>query len=602
MDKRTVLGIILIVVITLLMPYYYKWMVGEQPQPPTPIQPADTVVRTEPAPERAVPETAPEKPLAMESNRPVENRSPLAGLDTTATDRQIHIETNLINATLSTKRGGNFTRWELKNYDYYLGGLVNLATRNNGLDIELMDPDGKNIQTIDYTLFTSISNDTSVVLDENNPTAEIEFYLPLQNGRLVKKFIFRYNSYSVEVIVKLENLQDVIINRRYFLNWVNGLQATEENINEDYSYARAYVYQVGELDNIDVSDEEKVTEEYSGRVDWTAIRTKYFLVSLIPHSPEQILSATLTGRGEKVDEILHKYYSASLEIPYAQSRAQLDTFTVYLGPMDYAVLKKYGVDLQTLVMNRDWYERLFRPISLLILPAFKFLHGFIPNYGLVIIIFSILIKLLLHPLTKKSYQSMSEMQYLQPKMTQLKEQYKNDPQRLNQEMMKLYKEHGVNPLGGCLPMFLQMPLLFALFIVFRSTIQLRGQPFFLWITDLSRPDALHLGFSLPFLGDTVHVLPFLMGITMIWQSKMTMTDPKQKFMIYFMPVFMIFIFYSLPSGLNLYYAVFNVLSMFQTRMIKKKMHPNDNGKEKQPEKKAPVQRKPTSKKAKKKRS
>jgi YidC/Oxa1 family membrane protein insertase len=123
-------------------------------------------------------------------------------------------------------------------------------------------------------------------------------------------------------------------------------------------------------------------------------------------------------------------------------------------------------------------------------------------------------------------------------------------------------------------MLLQMPVLISLFNVFRSTIQLRNQPFILWITDLSAPDALYLGFELPFIGDNIHILPIFMGITMIWQSKMTMTDPKQKLMMYFMPVFLIFIFYSLPSGLNLYYAIFNVLSMVQTRMIKKKMHPN----------------------------
>ena len=145
-------------------------------------------------------------------------------------------------------------------------------------------------------------------------------------------------------------------------------------------------------------------------------------------------------------------------------------------------------------------------------------------------------------------------------------------------MMKLYKEHGVNPLGGCLPMLLQMPVLFSLFIVFRSTIQLRSQPFIWWIDDLAAPDTLSLGFQLPFIGDSIHVLPILMGFTMIWQSKMTMTDPKQKAMIYFMPVFLIFIFYSLPSGLNLYYAIFNILSMVQTRMIKKKMHPEGESK------------------------
>ncbi|RMH84662.1 MAG: membrane protein insertase YidC, partial [Calditrichaeota bacterium] len=314
-------------------------------------------------------------------------------------------------------------------------------------------------------------------------------------------------------------------------------------------------------------------------VDWTAIRIKYFLVSIIPSAPEKVQSATLEGVGIKYDGVLTKNYSTSLELPYVHDPVYTDSFTVYLGPLDYKILKSYQVGLEDLVMNKDWYEGffLFRAINIyFILPAFNLLHKLIPNYGFVIIIFSILIKILLHPLTKKSYQSMSEMQYLQPKMAELREKYKDDPQRLNREMMRLYKEHGVNPLGGCLPTLLQMPLLFALFIVFRSTIQLRGAPFILWITDLSSPDKLHLGFSLPFIGDTIHILPLLMGLTMVWQSKMTMTDPKQKFMIYFMPIFLIFIFYNLPSGLNLYYAVFNLLSMFQTRYIKKKMHP-DNG-------------------------
>ena len=170
---------------------------------------------------------------------------------------------------------------------------------------------------------------------------------------------------------------------------------------------------------------------------------------------------------------------------------------------------------------------------------------------------------------------MSEMQYIQPLVAEIREKYKNDPQRMNKELMRIYKEHGINPLGGCLPTLLQMPLLFALFIVFRSTIQLRGQPFVLWITDLSSPDKLYFGVDLPLIGDNIHVLPIFMALTMIWQSRMTITDPKQKAMVYIMPVFMLFIFYSLPSGLNLYYSVFNVLSMVQTHMIRKKMHPND---------------------------
>jgi YidC/Oxa1 family membrane protein insertase len=505
-----------------------------------------------------------------------------------STEKVITLVTDLVDAKISNQNGGRITQWQLKKYDDYYGGKVDLVSGNerynvpeNGLDIELMNRDGKIIHISDYNLKVNVANDTSIFLDESNPTAELEFYLPIEGGRLIKKYVFHHDKYSADVIVAFENLQGYLGPQRWYsVKWENGLPATEENVSEDYDYARAYAYQNGEMTEYDVSEDKEKSKYPSGpSTGWIAIRTKYFLSSIIPANSEG-LNVELAGYGFERNDNLIKVFSTVLgvSLPSPMSALHADSFQVYLGPVDYSVLKSYDVDLQTLVMSKGWYEEYLRFISIPILQAFKLLHSFIPNYGFVIILFSILIKIILHPLTKKSYQSMSEMQYVQPEMTQLREKYKNDPQRLNKEMMKLYKEHGINPLGGCLPTLLQMPLLFALFNVFRSTIQLRGEPFILWMTDLSRPDTLlTLNFSIPFLGNSLHVLPFLMGATMIWQSKMTMTDPKQKAMIYLMPVFMIFIFYSLPSGLNLYYAVFNVLSMFQTRMIKKKMHPDNSG-------------------------
>jgi len=177
-----------------------------------------------------------------------------------------------------------------------------------------------------------------------------------------------------------------------------------------------------------------------------------------------------------------------------------------------------------------------------------------------------LIKIIVHPLTRKSYVSMQKMQTLQPKLNELKEKYGKDPQRLNKETMKLYKESGINPLSGCLPTLLQLPLLWAIFIVFRNTIELRDAAFIWWIKDLSAPDTiLKLPFSIPFYGDLVNILPLFMGVTMFIQQKMTMKDPKQKAMIYFMPIFLTLLFNSFPSGLNLYYALFNLFSILQQK-------------------------------------
>jgi YidC/Oxa1 family membrane protein insertase len=490
----------------------------------------------------------------------------------------ITIETDIVHAELSSGKGVNLTNWELKDYDSHYGGKVNLI-ENNGLDVNFLNINGKEVDLSQYNFYSDLINNQKIILDKQNPSREIKFYLPLGNGRIVKTFTFYYDNYSFDLKITFENLNDYIINRRYFLSWNNGLPHTEENISDDNNYTRAFAYVGEELESLVASDKYE-KKEFTGKIDWVAIRTKYFLASIIPIQDSETNGATIGGVEQKIGDTPKRLYSVSLEMDYETQPRFSDQFMVYLGPLDYYTLDNYDLDLQKLVMNKDWYERLFRPISLLIIPAFKFLYRFIPNYGFVIIIFSILIKLILHPLTKKSYQSMSEMQFLQPKMTELREKYKNEPQRLNKEMMKLYKEHGVNPLGGCLPMLLQMPLLFSLFIVFRSTIQLRGKPFILWINDLSSPDTLHLGMSFPLIGNTLHVLPIVMALTMIWQSKMTMTDPKQKMMVYFMPIFMVFIFYSLPSGLNLYYAVFNLLSMIQTRYIKNKMHPG--GKENEP--------------------
>lgn len=573
MDKKTIIGIVLIIIITLLMPFYQRWIGGEQKPPADSLLTRDTSLVIQPAASdsHAIVEPGPES-VPDGSEEVVQSTDAL--VQEAGPAKTIQIENEVLTTVWSTARGANPLSWELKNYQHYSGGPINLIA-DNALIVNFLNVDGREFNLNDYTLFADYPDGQKVVLDASNPQYEVKYYLPLKNGRVIKSLRFYYDRYSFDVVVSFENLQNYIINRRYFIGWENGLKSSEKNIADDLTYSRAYTYMAEELINLDASDKYG-EKDFNGRVDWAAVRTKYFLVSLIPADAGRTNGVSIGGVKTKInDQRVEKQYRFIIDSQYQPLPTHSDTFKVFLGPLDYYILKDYGADLQTLVMNKDWYERLFRPISLVIIPAFKFLYRFIPNYGLVIIIFSILIKVLLHPLTKKSYQSMSEMQFLQPKMTELREKYKNEPQRMNSELMKLYKEHGVNPLGGCLPMLLQMPVLFALFIVFRSTIQLRHQPFVLWMKDLSAPDALPLGTTLPLIGDNIHVLPVLMGITMIWQSKVSMTDPKQKFMIYFMPIFMIFIFYSLPSGLNLYYAIFNILSMAQTYFIKKKMHPGE---------------------------
>ena len=215
----------------------------------------------------------------------------------------------------------------------------------------------------------------------------------------------------------------------------------------------------------------------------------------------------------------------------------------------------------------NWGWAIIEPISKGVLWTLMWLRKFIPNYGVCIIIFSILVKIVIWPLTRKSYQSMSAMQRVQPKVKALQAKFKSDPQRMQKEIMKLYKAEKVNPMGGCIPMMAPMLLLYPLFIVFRSTIEFRNAPFVLWITDLSKPDIIfHLPFTIPLYGSHVTLLPIIMGITTFFQSRMTMTDPNQKMMLYFMPIFMTIIFNQFPSGLTFYYTLFNVLTLLQQKI------------------------------------
>jgi YidC/Oxa1 family membrane protein insertase len=185
-----------------------------------------------------------------------------------------------------------------------------------------------------------------------------------------------------------------------------------------------------------------------------------------------------------------------------------------------------------------------------------------------------MIRIVTNPLTKKSALSTQKMQLIQPRVKELQAKYKGNPQQLNTKMMALWKSEGVNPFGGCLPILIQMPLLWALFIVFRTTIELRGAPFGLWVTDLSLPDVVFtLPFSIPLYGDGVTILALIMGITMFLQQKLSgaASNPQQKPMMYMMTGMFFLIFNTFPSGLNLYYAFSNFLAILQQRNIKKQL-------------------------------
>jgi YidC/Oxa1 family membrane protein insertase len=286
-------------------------------------------------------------------------------------------------------------------------------------------------------------------------------------------------------------------------------------------------------------------DRFSGDLTWYAIQSKYFMSAVIPSAQ------TLWDIDASFSNIASgKWYDFSLSKNVKTGSTAL---TLYMGPISYDTLKESGHRL-TDSMELSW--RFVRPLAIAFLWLLKKLHVFISNWGIVLIIFSVLVKLFLYPLSLKSIESAQKMSRLQPLINELREKHKNNPQKLQLATMELYKQEGVNPFGGCLPILLQMPVFFALYPVVGRAFELRQAMFIpLWIEDLSRPD--------PF-----YILPIAMGISMFFQTKQTVTDPNQKAMIYMMPVMMVILFANFSAGLTLYWLLFNLLTSLQ-QMIHK---------------------------------
>ncbi len=489
---------------------------------------------------------------------------------TVGQEKILIIETDLYFAEVSTK-GGLIRKWELKKFKTWDRHPVQLVDYEKSGDLSLLfaSSDGHLVNTRNL-YFDALYPAWQKIKLEQNQEYSVELTLASANGgRIVKIFNFKNGEYGFRVDLRLIQLGKVISNFEYQLVWESGLRYAEHNSIDESSFAAAYAYAGKELTEIDAARfEERVQKDLTGEIDWVATRNKYFAVALIPQLGASV-GAYLEGmRKHAPDNGAQEIYSIAIKVPYKGEKEEKSSFRVFFGPVDIGILKSYGNGLEQ-IMSLGWVW-VVRPISeYVMLPLMTILYAVIPNWGIVIIFFSFIIKIVLHPLTKSSMKSMKKMQALQPMMDEIREKYKDDPQKINQQIMNLYREYGVNPAGGCLPVLLQFPILVALYNVFRAAIELRQASFFWWITDLSIPDKIvTLPFTIPiFTIREVSGLALLMGITMFIQQKMSVKDPRQKAMVWLMPIMFTLLFNSFPSGLNLYYLVFNVLSIGQQILI-----------------------------------
>jgi len=537
MEKRTILAIVLSFAVVMIYQYFFV-----KPLPPKPQDPArqevGKAVET-PAVKPAIQST----PVPAAVKRAAPPKTSLPGED-------IRVETPLYSAVFNTK-GAGLRSFKLKDYRTTLdkdSGLIELVEVKEGatLPLTVTFPDSS-VQVPPDEVFRADAKE--VKLAEGQDAGKLTFSLAYTGGIKVEKtFTFHPDKYRINLDVKVYNQTSVNLNQKALLSWH---QYVDPKTEEDSYGHLGPIYDIkGEVDTENIKKLE--TRKVLGpQVSWGAFESKYFIAALIPKQP------SLTGLVMSKD--VRDVFTVSLEgpgnlVPAGQSA--VFSYTLYLGPKEYGNLKAEGVGLENAIDFGSWIKWLALPLLILL----NFLYKFVHNYGVAIILITIATKILFWPLGNKSYKSMKDMQKVQPMINELRERYKNDKARLNQEVMQIYRTHKINPLGGCLPVLIQIPVFFGLYKTLLYSIELRHSPFVFWIQDLSAKDPYY-------------ITPLIMGATMFWQQKMTpsMGDPMQQKLMLIMPVIFTFLFLNFPSGLVIYWLFNNILSIGQQYYINKTM-------------------------------
>ena len=565
--RRTVLTGLLIGLLTLCIPFYLQFIgLAPEIEPETPGMIENSFIDSG-------------EPLESFKKRtpPIKKESPVPSLLSSSVVG-FNVRSDVYTAKMSNHSGGSIVSFKMtdsKEDGYkYLGGYNDFGEYEEDINLDLALPldqhcspcisynDGALLDIpFQITSPAGLYSGETIVL-EGQDSLVVVMETTVGDEAIKKTTTFYGDSYVIKHDYSVGNLAN-----KFFIVWDSGMRTTEQNLFEELTYSQAYIAQSKEINDISISPSSaqdiKEAQYFSGKTDWVAIRNKYFINSLISN---ESIGGTLSARSFQLNgDDLIPIYSTGLEF-----NSPRVTVKQFFGPLDVDIIETSGTYLDRL-MNFGWLP--IQPFSRSVLWLLKKLHMLGLNYGIILILFAFMIRIITGPLTKKSHQSTKKMQTIQPQLKKIQEKYKNDSPRLNREMMNLYKESGVNPLGGCLPMIIQMPLLFSLFIVFRSTIEFRGAPFFGWISNLSQPDTIfNLPFNIPIYGDQVAFLPIVLGISMFMTQKLSMAtmDKSQRPMMYMMSAFFFLLFNSFPSGLNLYYTIYNFLSYQQQRSIKGK--------------------------------
>ena len=563
MDKRTLLAVVLSIIVLLV---YQNFFV----KPPVKTAPVPTQQEATVASQAAKPAPAATAAAPASATIQTTTMGRIAAVQAvTGAERDVIVETPLYRAVFTT-RGAALKSFQLKQYKTEVANsedLVDIFMRMIGQGKPKPEGGPKLIELVHVSegmprpLSVSFPDSTVNIPGDGFYEADgslLDMTQGAESRRLTfaqsypgelkveKAFTFHPDKYSFELEVRVHNLGAAPLNQNGGLTWHQYVDPAAPV--DSYGHDGPVSYIAKSIDRPEVSKME-ADKTLGPDVSWGGFESKYFIASLIPQNPS-LTSFRMTKDSSNLIAVGLK--GPKNVIPPGQPG--LFNYSLYLGPKDYSLLKAQNLGLENAIDFGDWLKWLAIPL----LVVLKFLYGYVHNYGIAIIILTILIKLIFWPLGNNSYKSMKEMQKLQPLMVALREKYKGDKARLSQESMALYKAHKVNPMGGCLPMVVQIPVFFGLYKALLYAIELRHSPLFWWIQDLSAKDPYY-------------ITPIIMGATMFIQQKMTPTgaDPMQAKIMLFMPIIFTFMFLNFPSGLVIYWLFNNIISIGQQVYINK---------------------------------
>jgi YidC/Oxa1 family membrane protein insertase len=556
MDRNSAIGLTLIGV--LLLTYFY-WFSPE----PQPVQPTATTTQ----------QPASEESAAVVSQVPTDSVLTATygeiGSVMTGTQERVVVENEDVRVTF-TNKGGKIEKLELKKYQSYAQRFIHkntdyltLISPENNIFKMLVNFQGKEIDFHDqvfYTLSESKQADNTI----------LTFTANIQGGSLSHIYTIPNTGYEIGYQLETKGLDAFINQESIAYVWLNNLLPIEKNLQD--TRANSTITYYTEADGFDhLSNTSSDSENFTTPIKWVTIKEKFFLSSFIAEN--NFASGTVsTSTVSDSDTSIVKKASIQLAIPKKSLSDGTAKFKFYVGPNDYQEIDKVAVKFAKNVYL-GW-PPVYWINKYVIFPVFNFLSNHITNYGLIIIILVFFIKLVLLPLSYKSYISMAKMKVLKPELDEIKERVGEDMAKVQQEQMKLYQQVGVNPLSGCIPMLKQMPILFSMFYLFPASIELRQQPL-LWAEDLSTFDSLiQLPFSIPFgVGSHISIFTLLMTLTTIvytWQNnQLSAVQGPMKAMSYIMPVIFFFFLNSFAAGLTFYYTISTLVTFGQQMVIKR---------------------------------